>query len=85
MVLIARWLVKLIPFSDYGYLIPPRYENQENGKIAEKFLRSNVTLRTVHLNSTKTVNLHVFFFFFFVVDCSFNGSGLSFLDGSSFA
>ena len=47
MILIARWLVKLIPFSDYGYLIPPGYENQENCKIAENFLSFNVTLRTV--------------------------------------
>ena len=29
MVLIAGWLVKLIPFSNFGYLKPPGYENQK--------------------------------------------------------
>ena len=28
--LIARWLVKLIPFSDFGYLKPSGYTNEEN-------------------------------------------------------
>ena len=37
-ILIARWPVKLIPFSDFGYLIPPGYGNQENCTIAEIFL-----------------------------------------------
>ena len=36
MLLIARWLVKLIPFSDFDYLIPVGYKNQENCKIAGK-------------------------------------------------
>ena len=36
MLLIARWLVKLIPFSDFDYLIPLGYNNQENCKIAGK-------------------------------------------------
>ena len=36
MLFIARWLVKLIPFSDFDYLIPLGYKNQENCKIAGK-------------------------------------------------
>ena len=36
MLLIARWLVKFIPFSDFDYLVPLGYKNQENCKIAGK-------------------------------------------------
>ena len=39
MLLIARWLVKLIPFSDFDYLIPLGYKNQENCKIAGKIFK----------------------------------------------
>ena len=36
MLFVARWLVKLIPFSDFDYLIPLGYKNQGNCKIAGK-------------------------------------------------
>ena len=36
MLFIARWLVKLIPCTDFDYLIPLGYKNQENCKIAGK-------------------------------------------------
>ena len=39
MLLIARWLVKLIPFFDFDYLVPLGYKNQENCKIAGKYFK----------------------------------------------
>ena len=57
MLLIARWLVKLIPFFDFDYLIPLGYKNQENCKIAGKNfkIKYHVTHCTVLLAERRVV------------------------------
>ena len=52
MLLIARWLVKLIPFFYFDYLIPLGYKNQENCKIAGKIFRIKYHVTHCNLSST---------------------------------
>ena len=66
MLLIARWLVKLIPFFFYfDYLIPLGYKNQKNCKIAGKIFRIkyHVTHCSINANDEIRSFKHKPFFF----------------------